>query len=100
MASVITRFAIAGIVLALISLAGCGGKSQQQKLADERAQIEATMADMAASARIEREHDAQVKRDAAAIVDAHNAAEREENAKAQAAAAAEQARAQEAAASR
>ena len=67
----------------MIGLTGCGGKSQQQ-IADERAQIEASMA---AAARIESERDAQVKRDAAAIVAAHDAAERDDNAKAQAAAA-------------
>jgi hypothetical protein len=93
MASVTSRFVIAGATLALIGLAGCGGKSQQQ-FADERAQIEASMA---AAERAEFEHDARVKRDAAAIVAAHNAAERDENAKDQAAAA-EQERVQEAAA--
>jgi hypothetical protein len=95
MASITTRFAIAA-ALAMIGLAACGGKSPQQQMAEERARVDE---DMAASARIEREHDAQVKRDAAAIVAAHNAAEREENAKAQAAAA-EQAKAQESAANR
>jgi predicted nucleic acid-binding Zn-ribbon protein len=82
----------AGLIL-LIGLAGCGSNAQQQ-MSDERAQIEASMA---AAARIERERDEQVKRDAAAIVAAHNSVERDENAKAQAAAA-EQEKAEEAAA--
>jgi predicted nucleic acid-binding Zn-ribbon protein len=91
MASIAIRFAIAGSALAVICMAGCGGRSQQQ-IAEERAQVEV---DMATSARIERERDAQVKRDAAVIVAAHDAAERDENAKAQAAAA-EQEKSQEA----
>ena len=94
MASIPIRFAIAAALIILhICLAGCGGKSQQQ-IADERAQIEASIA---AAEKIERERDAQVKRDAAAIVAAHDAAERDENAKAQSAAA-EQEKAEEAAA--
>ena len=87
------RLAIAATALVLIGLAGCGGKSPQQ-IADERAQVETSMA---AAENIEFEHDAQVKRDVAAIVAAHDAAERAENAKAQAAAA-EQEKAEAAAA--
>jgi hypothetical protein len=70
------------LLILLIGVAGCGGKSQQQ-IADDRAQIEASIA---AAEKVERDRDEQVKRDAAAIVAAHNAAERDENAKAQAAA--------------
>ena len=96
MASVTIRLAIAGAAIALVGLAGCSGKSQRQ-IADERARSDASS--MAAAELAEFEHDAQVKRDAAAIVAAHNAAERGENAKAQAAAA-EQEKAQEAATGR
>lgn len=92
--SVPIRFAAAAALLLSIGLAGCADRSPQQKMADERAQIEANMA---AAEKVERERDEQVKRDAAVIVAAHDAAERDENAKAQAAAA-EQEKAEEAAA--
>ena len=84
MASVPVRRAIApALAILLVGLAGCADKSPQQQMADDRARIEANIA---AAEKIERERDAQVKRDAAAIVAAHEAAERAENAKAEAAA--------------